>query len=120
MHTLAAEFSADTRLLGRASRIRSPGHALASLLDGCELLVAHNFPSTVWAATALAKHGDLPSIWYCEEPRVRLHWRTIMPRLAEVAENPERHPWSEGSFGRHFGEPTTPKEIRRERLDAVL
>ncbi len=77
----------------RAARKRSPGHRLRRALGEREWIVAHNFPSQVWATVAARRMSGTRVVWYCEEPHTRLHRRETAPRFAAALEDPDRHPW---------------------------
>jgi glycosyltransferase involved in cell wall biosynthesis len=77
----------------RAARKRSVGHRLRAAIGARELIVAHNFPSQVWATVAARRMPGTRVVWYCEEPSTRLHGRETMPRFTAALEDLDRHSW---------------------------
>ena len=81
---------------GRAARKRAPGRQLQRVLSSCESIVAHNSPSYLWTAEAARRLGA-QTVWFCEEPPARLHWRQTMPTLAAALDDLDDHPWLRGA-----------------------
>lgn len=82
------------RALGRALKARRYAKLIEDAAADAELVVAHNFPSTVWATRHRA--GPARRVWYCHEPMQRLHWRETLPTIAAAAEANE--PWQRRVF----------------------
>lgn len=92
-----------------AARARGIGRRLGRAFRGCDVIVAHNAPSHVWATVA-ARGSRTRVVWFCEEPHARFHWRHTLPNLVAAAEQCDRYPWSEEPFERFLA-----KVRRRER-----
>jgi len=104
----------------RARRTRRFGKSLAPLAADSDLVVAHNFPASVWATCARRWARLRRVIWYCHEPLARLHWRTAYPTLSGVCEAPdERYPWARGAF-RGVVSRMQAKPPHRSRIDRKL
>lgn len=84
------------KLRTRAGRARAYGAAMREVSADADLLVAHNYPSTAWAAAA--RRGDQRLVWYCHEPMQRIHWRRTLPHLRRAAESEQVHAWAGGIF----------------------
>jgi glycosyltransferase involved in cell wall biosynthesis len=104
----------------RRGRSRAFGNVVASLAEGFDLVVAHNFPATVWA-THRRRAGSRPRvIWFCEEPHHRLYWAEIFPHLAKALAEPERHPWFGDSLARHVARRDSRKRRKKRAIDRAL
>ncbi len=99
-------------LLGSGLRSRIRARQLTRGLGPCDWIVAGNAPATLWSAAANAAPGTRRA-WFCEEPRLRLHWREAQPHVAAVVDAPERYPWHGTAFVRQETEDADPRRARR-------
>ncbi|MEM7412558.1 MAG: glycosyltransferase family 4 protein [Myxococcota bacterium] len=109
------------RLVPRAVRPRFRARRLASLARDADVVVAHNFPATLWVAGAWPPGAGPRRVWYCEEPPERLYAAETLPTLmAAGAAGAEAHPWADGAFveRRNYVAARRPKEtVLDRRLD---
>ena len=104
----------------RRGRAKTLGKVVASLAEGFDLVVAHNFPATVWA-THRRRPGSRPRvIWFCEEPHHRLYWAEIFPHLAKALAEPEHHPWFGDSLARHVARSNSRNRKHKQAIDRAL
>ena len=111
------------RIQGRRERLRTrvgkaDGRArfVAAIAADSDLVVAHNFPASVWATRARDRMPRPRVIWYCHEPLSRFHWRTTLPTVAEASHSGgDRYPWA----GEAFREEIAQLQSKRKRATAV-
>jgi glycosyltransferase involved in cell wall biosynthesis len=101
----------------RKARLRS--RAVASLSDDADLVVAHNFPSSVWATHGWRRGRRPRVIWYCHEPVARVHWRQTQPTLVAAAKSRGQYPWLEDSARKHVARLSS-RPRRRIAIDRRL
>lgn len=106
------------RMSTRIQRARARARGVAALARDCDLVVAHGFPSSVWATLARERSDGARVVWYCHEPHDRLYWREIHPHLAHASDEPERYPWLVDWLRRPRSE--TRASLRRRRIDRRL
>ncbi len=109
------------RLKTRPARERGVGRRLRRVFGGCELIVAHNSPAPLWATVAArSMRRRTRVVWYCEEPKARLHWRTTLPTIASALDEISRYPWAAEPFRSLAGRAARYESRRRYPVDRRL